>query len=68
MQSCAITSSSARENTLPVGLCGEFNSSTRVRGVIARASSSGSNVYSGVRSCTTRRCAPASAMHAAYES
>ncbi len=32
------------ENTLPVGLCGEFSKSTRVRGVMARASSSGSNV------------------------
>ncbi len=41
-QSAAIVSSSARENTLPVGLWGELSTSRRVRGVIAAASSRGS--------------------------
>ena len=59
------SSSSARPNTLPVGLCGELSSTRRVRGVTAAASASASKWKSGVRSCTTRRCAPAIAMHAA---
>ena len=34
--------SSARENTLPVGLCGELSRMSFVRGVIARRSASAS--------------------------
>ena len=57
-----------RENTLPVGLCGELSSSMRVRGPTAARSASASTAQSGGRSVTTRRLAPASAMPAAYES
>ena len=65
MHAAAISSSSARESTLPVGLCGELSSSTRAFGVIAAASASGSIAQSGARSVTGRRTAPAIAIPAA---
>jgi hypothetical protein len=57
-QSSAITSSSGREKTLPVGLCGVLTTIARVRALNARRSSSGSNVQSGGRSATKRGTAP----------
>ena len=49
----------SRENTLPVGLCGELSSSSRVRGVIARRELVGVERRSRAgAACTTRRCAP----------
>ncbi len=59
-----MASSSSAENTFPVGLCGVLSSSTRVRGVTAAASWSGSNDQSGGWRGTTRRWAPAMAMAA----
>ena len=58
-------------NTLPVGLCGELSSTSRVRLEKAARSSSGSNAYrpSGLGRRVTARSVPwASAMQAAYES
>ena len=52
MHSPAISSSSARENTLPVGLCGELTTIARVRGPNAARSSSGSIDQSGSWSVT----------------
>ena len=63
-----MSSSSPRENTLPVGLCGELSSTSRVRGPTAAISESTSKLQSGGRSVTTRRRAPAMAIAAAYES
>ncbi len=65
--SCATSSSSSRVNTFPVGLCGEFSSTSRVRGPNAARSSSGSNPYRRCRgrpswwppSCGTQRDWPA---------
>ena len=45
--SAAIRSSSSREKTLPVGLCGEFTTMPRVRVPNAARSSSGSIDQSG---------------------
>ncbi len=68
MAVAATAASSSAPNTFPVGLCGELRRMTRVRGVTARRSSSGSNPNVGVRRVMGRRTAPAMAMHAAYES
>ncbi len=68
MQTSATTSSSARDSTRPVGLCGVLSSSIRVRGPTAARSSSGSSVNSGGRSVTGRRTAPANVIVAGYES
>ena len=57
--------SSARVNTEPVGLCGEFSRISRVRLVIAARSSSRSGRKPGARSVTGTRTPPAMAMHAA---
>lgn len=70
-QSSATRASSSGVKTLPVGLCGEFSSTSRVRGPNAARSAAGSKAYrpsSPGRSVTGRRTAPASAMEAAYES
>ena len=64
-QSSATSASSSRVNTLPVGLCGEFSSTSRVRGPNAARSSAGSKAYrpsAPGRSVTGRRTAPASAI------
>ena len=58
-QSTAMVSSSARENTLPVGLWGVFRISARVRGPNAAASRSGSKRQSGGASGTSRTTPPA---------
>ena len=50
---------------MPVGLCGEFTSSSRVRGVIAARSASRSGRNDGGRSVTGTRVPPAMAMQAA---
>ena len=63
-----MTASSSGPNTLPVGLCGLLSRISRVRGVMAPASRSGSNVHAGGSRGTTRRRAPARAIAAAYES
>ena len=55
MQSRASSSSSASENTLPVGLCGVLMITARVRGVNAAASSAGVPLPSGARSATGAR-------------
>ncbi len=68
MQSEAIASSSWRVNTLPVGLCGVLTMMSRVRGVTARRSSSGSKDQSGARSGTARWVAPAIDATAGYAS
>ena len=47
-----MSSSSARVNTLPVGLCGELMMIARVRGPNAARSSSGSIAQSGSWSVT----------------
>src|SRR5229473_2019190 len=52
--SCAISSSSERENTFPVGLCGVLTTMARVLEVNAERSASGSNDQSGGRSVTYR--------------
>lgn len=44
----AMSRSSSGERILPVGLCGEFNNNTRVRGVKAARSSAMSSRHSGV--------------------
>ena len=59
MATSAIAWSSARVSTVPVGLCGLFTSSSRVRSVTAARSSSGSSRKSGARSVTGRRTPPA---------
>ncbi|CPU63590.1 Uncharacterised protein [Mycobacteroides abscessus] len=66
----AIASSSSRSRTVPVGLCGEFTTIRRVRSVTAaRSASTSSRKRSGPGSRGTVTCrAPASAMHAAWES
>ena len=56
--SAAISSSSSRVNTLPVGLCGELSTRPRVRGPNAARSSSGSIDQSGSWSVTYRGTAP----------
>ena len=66
--SAQISSSSAREKTLPVGLCGEFSSTRRVRGEKAARSDASSTSNEGNRSTDVRRTAPARAIVAAYES
>ena len=69
--SSATSASSAGVKTLPVGLCGEFSSTSRVRGPNAARSAAGSKAYrpsAAGRSVTGRRTAPASAIEAAYES
>ena len=58
-QSSAITPSSSRENTLPVGLFGVLITMPRVRALNAAASSLSSNVQSGGESVTVRGTAPA---------
>ena len=63
--SSAIAVSSARVNTDPVGLCGEFTRISRVRGVTAARSASRSGRKPGARRVTGTRWPPASAMHAA---
>ena len=60
--------SCSRVSTVPVGLCGVFTSTTRVRGEKAARSSSGSKAKDGGRSGTARRVAPERAIVAAYES
>ena len=60
-----ISSSSARENTFPVGLCGEFSSTSRVRGEKAARNESSSTANDGNRSTDVRRTAPARAIVAA---
>ncbi len=55
----ASSSSSAAENTLPVGLCGVLMITARVRGVNAAASSAESHVHSGARNATGRATPPA---------
>ena len=57
MQSSAISASSSRVKTFPVGLCGEFSTIARTPANAVR-SSSGSNDQSGGRSVTNRRSAP----------
>ena len=47
------------DSTAPVGLCGVFSSSTRVRSVIAAAYSSRGSAKSGARRVTGRRTPPA---------
>ncbi len=54
----AITSSSAREKTLPVGLFGVLITIPRVRSLNAAASSPSSNVQSGACNVTIRGTAP----------
>lgn len=69
--SSATSASSVGVNTLPVGLCGELSSTSRVRGPNAARRAAGSNAYrpsAAGRSVTGRRTAPASAIEAAYES
>ncbi|CAM5729119.1 hypothetical protein STENM223S_07653 [Streptomyces tendae] len=68
--SSAIAVSSWRVRTVPVGLCGVFSSSSRVRSVTASRSSSRSsrNAPSCGRRVTGTRVPPAIAMQAAYES
>ena len=61
----AIPASSARVNTAPVGLCGVFSSSSRVRGVMAARSASRSGRNPGGRRVTGTRVAPAMATQAA---
>ena len=62
------SSSSARENTFPVGLCGELSSTNRVREENAARSEASSTSNDGNRSTDVRRTAPARAIVAAYES
>jgi len=66
----AIMSSSARLNTLPVGLCGVLSKIALVRGLIASAKAAGSNDQPDSPRCsvTVRRVAPPRATQAAYES
>ena len=66
--SAQTSSSSARVNTFPVGLCGVFSSTRRVRDENAARSDSSSTAKSGKRSTDVRRTPPASAIVAAYES
>ncbi len=64
----AISDNSTAVNTLPVGLCGEFSSTSRVRGPNAERSCSSSKAYrpsAPGRSVTGRRTAWASAIEAA---
>ena len=61
----ATSSSSARENTRPVGLCGVLRRTTRVRGENAARSDSSSTAKSGNRSTEVRRTPPARAIVAA---
>ncbi len=63
--SSAIAVSSGRDSTIPVGLCGELSSSSRVRPVTASRSASRSGRNDGGRSVTGTLVAPASAMQAA---
>ena len=58
MQTLAMASSSARENTWPVGLCGEFRTSARARGVTAARRAASSNFHSGGVSGTNTGFAP----------
>ena len=58
-QSSAISVSSSREKTLPVGLFGELMTMARVRGPNAARSSVSSNVQSGGLSFTKHGTAPA---------
>jgi hypothetical protein len=63
------SSSSARENTLPVGLCGVFNRIARVFGLMAAASAAGSKLKSGARSVTKLQAPrPPSRYTSRYES
>ena len=57
--------SSARVNTAPVGLWGEFSRIARVRGVTAAASAARSEPKAGGRSATGTRVPPAIAIDAA---
>ncbi len=61
----AMTASSARLSTMPVGLCGELSRISRVRLVTASRSASRSGRNSGGRRVTGTRVAPAIAMLAA---